>query len=834
MFISLIELKGFKRVSLNNIETIRITPVNKFQWILGTNGSGKSCLIREFTPLGATPNDYHKGGYKKLELTDKGIFYRLLNDFSGSKNIFSFIKVNQNGQEEELNLGHTSTVFNNLVFQIFGITKDIHDLSIGRKVFHDLSPNERKNWFTRLSETDFTFALSYFQKLTTHYRDTLGSIKIDQNRLLEIKAKLVSPEEEKLLIADIEFLKERLQSLMEICPNPSTPSHVIKERFLTINQKITKAYQTYKTRLQKERHLFPLGSIKELQDQVNVLESELMYADNSIKNNFDTLEKIDQELRSLQDIQGLNDSTLKSNIKTDELKYIEIKSLLLLSLEISDPKALLSQVDSWMSEMSLIVESLIEDPNESFNKEDYDHNVAEHKRGENFIVVCQTQIDFRTSKIQEIKDCENHTDLQCPKCDHLWKPGYRPEEIIKLQTEIDNLKEKKLKALSKMEELQTSNVLYEKYQQGLAYLNNFVWTHNDFRPFWEMIFFSKLHIKSPKQILSKAFELKQDLSLLVEMQFLLDSIEVYKKQLSLLQEKSSVDFKSLRAQREKLDSEIQTYYDFRDKKVKHLQYLNQKKSLWVFIDTAAWEAKSVKETMDQLFMASFEHFQREKLSEFILSSNTEILSKEKLIRSIEIQKAQVNSLQENISLAEDYAKALKLAVDALSPSEGMIARGLTGFINHFVSLMNGLIQKVWLYPMELIPILPDENNEIDLDYRFEVRVNNEITPDVKDCSSGQQEIIDFAFTVVALTFLHLDHGPLALDEFAVHMDAAHRASAFNAVYNLLANSNFSQIFVVSHYENTYNSQIDSDITVLCPANIQLPDGLVYNQQTKIN
>jgi energy-coupling factor transporter ATP-binding protein EcfA2 len=129
-----LELKGYKRLSLNQIETIKLTPENKFHWILGTNGSGKSSLIREITPLAATPSNYHKGGYKKVHVEDKGVEYKLTSDFTGPKNLFSFIRVT-NGIEEELNPGHTSTVFNNLVLQVFGITKDIHEFSLGSKEF---------------------------------------------------------------------------------------------------------------------------------------------------------------------------------------------------------------------------------------------------------------------------------------------------------------------------------------------------------------------------------------------------------------------------------------------------------------------------------------------------------------------------------------------------------------------------------------------------------------------------------------------------------------------------------------------------------------------------
>jgi hypothetical protein len=66
------------------------------------------------------------------------------------------------------------------------------------------------------------------------------------------------------------------------------------------------------------------------------------------------------------------------------------------------------------------------------------------------------------------------------------------------------------------------------------------------------------------------------------------------------------------------------------------------------------------------------------------------------------------------------------------------------------------------------------------------------------------------------------------------MDVSHRASAFNMISNMLSTSNFSQVFMVSHFEDSFSNALDSDITVLCKANIQLPEGLAFNQQTVIS
>jgi ABC-type cobalamin/Fe3+-siderophores transport system ATPase subunit len=64
-----IELKGYKFLALSNINFIQLRPENKLQLILGTNGSGKSSLLKECSPLPANPSEFTKDGYKLIDIT---------------------------------------------------------------------------------------------------------------------------------------------------------------------------------------------------------------------------------------------------------------------------------------------------------------------------------------------------------------------------------------------------------------------------------------------------------------------------------------------------------------------------------------------------------------------------------------------------------------------------------------------------------------------------------------------------------------------------------------------------------------------------------------------
>ena len=77
-----LELCGYRRMRLNQVKRFKITLKEAIQLILGTNGSGKSSLMEELSPLPAISNNYTKDGYKIIELTNNGHQYTLTSKFS--------------------------------------------------------------------------------------------------------------------------------------------------------------------------------------------------------------------------------------------------------------------------------------------------------------------------------------------------------------------------------------------------------------------------------------------------------------------------------------------------------------------------------------------------------------------------------------------------------------------------------------------------------------------------------------------------------------------------------------------------------------------------------
>jgi hypothetical protein len=163
----------------------------------------------------------------------------------------------------------------------------------------------------------------------------------------------------------------------------------------------------------------------------------------------------------------------------------------------------------------------------------------------------------------------------------------------------------------------------------------------------------------------------------------------------------------------------------------------------------------------------------------------------------------------------------KILAKILSPVDGLIAEQLIGFIKAFTDHMNTLIGNVWEYDLNIVPCGLESG---ELDYKFPIHVKSEANrvPDVAKGSTGQCEIIDFAFKLIVMFYLRLTDYPLYLDELGHSFDERHRTNVMNFVKDLVETKGFSQVFMISHYASSHGSFTNAEVLVMDAANITVP------------
>ena len=833
MRIEWFEAKGYAYVSLNNIETIRITPEKKFHWILGTNGSGKSSLLTQLTPLTASPQEYAKGGYKKVQIvSDKGRF-RLESDFTGPKNLFRVVRIHPDGTEEELNPGHTSTVADNLVQQLFGVNQDTHKLSLGRLKFTSMDLPTRKQWLTRLADTDFTYALAYFKKLVGHYRDITGSIKVDQNRLVELRGRLLGPDEEKVLLEEVELLNHQIEGVRNMMPRPEMPWDQFQQQVKLLRDELEKGLDKMRVRLRRYKTLLPLPSMGLLVDELGNAEAEQRFLKDMAVPMYAEFEEIGKRIGEKQQTQGLDLNSLLEKRQTDLGRLTGLRQEMN-GVEIGEPDQLLFRFDAFRSKLEMVIQEMSADPEQAYHfsslqtLRDKLGSLQQQHYG------TMTAISLVGRQISELESHRHHDKTECPKCKHQWNPLFEEARLKELQGQLEQSSLQRQRLEQSIASVTEEHAEHAKHFNGLALFQNVLSEFVDFHPFYKPLLDSNVHRTHPETLSASLNTFRH----LIDIAKLANSLEASLKeidgQILMLRQQEAMNLQALMDRQAEIEIKIQANFDQRNTIQDRIQKLSARKELADFLAASDEQAKRIKASLENLQYVGLENLQKAFLQDYLLRLTQQSLEKSKLVRSVENQRHEVEALEKVITENQLYAKGLKVVVDSLSPKEGLIAKGLTGFINHFTKMMNGLVEKIWTYPMNIQPIEIDDQNGVDLDYKFKVHIKDKPVKDISLCSTGQQEIINLAFLIVALTFLRLDKGPLFMDEFAAHMDVSHRASAFNMISNMLSTSNFSQVFMVSHFEDSFSNAIDSDITVLCKANIQLPEGLAYNQQTVIN
>jgi len=209
MLIKSIELHGFKRFALTMWDVFKYTPEHKIQLLLGSNGSGKSSIMRELSPLPANSSDFRPGGSKIIEIEQSGHHYKLTSSFTGAPK-HSFMM-----DGCEMNPGGTGQVQKDLVNSHFNITADVHEVMVGLTNFTTMSVATRREWFTRLSNINFNYAIGIYQKLKTKLRDVDGALKFQQSLMVSESAKLLDAQAVAELEKEVIETKQLIDHLID-------------------------------------------------------------------------------------------------------------------------------------------------------------------------------------------------------------------------------------------------------------------------------------------------------------------------------------------------------------------------------------------------------------------------------------------------------------------------------------------------------------------------------------------------------------------------------------------------------------------------------------------
>ena len=799
MVIKKLILHKYKRFSLTNIETLEYTPNSPMQIILGTNGSGKSQLLKQLNPL--PPNmkqDFYEDGYKYIEIEHNGNIYKL----KSIGNHHSFI-VN----EQELNPGKTKRVQTELVQEHFRLTNDIMEILLNNNRLTNMSPTERKRWLTELSHIDYTYAVSVYNKLRQRHRDIVGAITMNNDELLKL-------EQDKDNNVDIEKLTANKKALTVL------RNHILS-LYIPITTEKLNTLPTIESLVNSFNNITTTNyDIKAIEESIT--KSKYVIDNNTTKiselcNKIDKLEKIDNNLQLEE---------LKKEYVGLKQELEELSKLNTFNIEPSSINSTSDRFNSMLTDIVPYINNMLE-IKDYYNK-DLTEVTDKFETSRRDIELLANKLKYLKEELEHVTKhkTEEHM-ISCPKCFHNWYNGYDEKKHLELEKNYNDIKElakQKSNSFINIKQEYEKTLEYNKYRDIIAkristsgsiitsilnkeflYLEPFVMLSTlngintdltNLKPYLEK--YNRL------QQVEKNIELatKLEENNLTNIKNNIDTIKKEVEQLTNDKNQAQQDFNKYT----KLKLDYYNLQQLYDNLLKHLKlYGKQTRE-----EVVRLRNNSLKE------LNMFLEEEIDNIQNTINNSNNKLIAYERYKKTIEDYKVK--------------EKVLKIMLEALSPSEGLIAKSINSFLNVFIKEINTIINTIWSYELELLPC---DITETDLDYKFKVRVNNDmVIEDISKLSSSMKEIIDLAFRIVFTKYLRMTDYPLFLDEFGHSFDNKHRVTAYNIIDKVLK-IDYPQIFVVCHYESLYGSLNNCDFNVLNNTNIELGSVKNYNEHMVI-
>lgn len=799
---------------MNGVSKAVYTPNEKMQLIIGSNGSGKSSLLKELTPLPAIRNEFTSDGYKVIELEHNDRVYILSNRF-GKAHPHSFVMGNT-----ELNTSGTFQVQKDLVFQHFNVTFDIYDFLLGHSNFTQYSPTERRKWLTVLSHVDYDYALKIYQCTKDQYRDITGALKLAKARLVTHESQILSDE-------DIQNLKDS----------------IVKDREVIENLLVFKTHGMYHDQLRHEQDdvrrelettVAPLLSylksfrLWDSHTSQEALQRAVWSRDSYALKSSEYQEKYtDLEYTLTQ----LHKSNIKENGDIDKnlSLQIEIKRKLLLrrrfSFVVDDPITLSRALDTNQEVLTYVFHNLPNNSNKEYSKEAYISLQDKYQNLSDQIKKVQDRYDSISADLKVMEHYKNHTATECPQCSHKWIIGYDEIAYIGLKTQLADTDIELNSLNSGLEEITTKITAIKDYMEVYK-------LYMSIKQNWPILdsFFAELDRQSivldrPAYGSTLLQQFKDEVRILEEISRVDIEINDYMtlKSMAALNSNETVD--ALEKQKDEFALLIQNNGNEIARLDREIARYKKDQAISENLKIGFDNGVRLLDKMNNLTEQEIALLKNQTINDVIHSLKLDIADNESRLHSALTIAQSIEDIKSQILELEDKERKFKILQTVLSPTEGIISESITGFITTFTNQVNSVIKQIWSYPLELLPCSLEKENGDELTYRFPVRIKDgEIpTPDIKKVSSGMTEVIDLAFKIVAMKYLGLDNFPLYLDEFGKGFDSHHRHMAMQIIINLLTQSDFTQIFLISHHESSYGSLRNTDINILCSDNIVIPD-----------
>ncbi len=803
MKITYLKLEKYKRFPLSNLEIFEKEFTHKLTMIVGPNGAGKSSLISELTPLPASKDNFHKGGYKEIHIEHDNKQYKLVSDFREHTKFYFYC------DDENLNVAGLVTMQKELVYQHFGITTIIHELLTGAENFTEMSLLGRKKLFHATTHLNIDSILSNYDKLKEELKNNEFLHKNITNQLVMEKHKLSDTNAIQTLRDKINSYRNHIDSLLMIRQEIYRFSHgkTMEESAQGLRALEDARKLTFDTNYV---HLVSY-SVKDIPIHLQTKQSELTVIETQLRSLYTKLEQLIQEKKTLAMTNSKNiDELQKEYDDIDRSITNRRNNIVIFKEDFDNISEVISTLQILESALPEIIETLPENADRRYSKQRY-ADLTEAKSA--ILVRLNVLLEEHSRFNAELRELENHKHLNCPNCDHTWLPKEVDSRIIELREKIGKIEKERFDLGTEVKDLQTKIDDQTTYLTQLQLLlNHYTSTKAVLFQVWDVISQRSLLHNEPAAIIQVVRRAIQEC-------LMFQSIQDYQKRkaeiLDLINRLKELTHTNQAGIDEDISSTENDIYELQSRQedvktaIKDIKYVSGIYSTLQKLESA------IKLSTSDLHDSNLRHLSLELMREIdaeLSLTKVSLLEIEKEISKQNMVESNISKLEAQLEEVGEHVKVLTILTDELSPKNGFIAKTISNFLNVIINSINSIIAGVWDYKMILKPINIEEDA---LNYKFKVEVEDRLViDDINKVSGGMKEIINLAMKITLYKLLRLENYPIYLDEYGVKLDQQHRGKIADIIFKMINSNVYSQIFLITHIDMAFSYAKDTEVLEL--------------------
>lgn len=811
----ILRLLLINRKNISGLDYIDIDFSHDKHVILGSNGSGKSNLLSEMSALPPDANLYGSEGQKSIwfEL-DNGDVVEFTSYPNQKKHHCVYLN---DDTSRNVNVSGTITEQRELAKKFTGITQVYFDYFVlGKQSFTATKAAFRRTIFDDLNTASYDYALGVHARIKSDIRDNVAVLKHLTKRLTTLELERVDEAKLKEMEDALALVSEELdgwyalrvkdrRSVAEIKREAAKAAKDVAPYVASLCKRFDKLTDELATPSDVKEALAVINAqITSVREHIDRLNNELTKRKNALR--YDSKSK--QAL--LENISKLEADISANNATMHNTKYSEYVG----SLDH------LPNCQDFEKSMQLVTSALQSLPNDKLLQYTRNtHNQAtEELRSLNASLSSleRQSREFRAA-LAHFKAHADKDKTTCPNCKTMFVPFINELDSNGIEAELKTVEELISTIESQKGELEVTILAAESYLDLRRFAAESIRAVPTISDWW---LHHGISLDAPIDATRSLNAFNGAIvSERVKRANLLE-LSGLKAQLSLYDEMDAAREDELREEVSSVDHELDSFNDRlhaltedANTLTKYGRNLNERLSQIKAVEKTLSSLESLQIELRVSTMADF-------IDEHLSNLSTRRGQLFTAVQAARTNDDNINKVKKEMAEKEALLADLQVLEKALSPLNGVIAEGMFGFITAFIELMNTYIGNHWHDPLTVMPCKLNDTG-IELDYLFPVQTLRESPNDVSECSSGQKEIIDWAFREAGMLGLGLSTHPVLFDEWGVRMDEAHKNKTCELLGDLTERSNHDQVIIVSHLKMVHDALGDVRQLVLCDRNISV-------------